>query len=273
MMNDKQSNFLKERRIVNDLTQHEIAEMIGVSEKTYHNWENGKSRIYVEKVPALCKVLNITVDEFYACKMLNDEEKEVAETVRDNITEIKDIEKNRIKRILLTIIMFLVCYLSGTFVFDLINDNEYDRCYQHELSSSDERFDIKGTLTLTEEKKIIYIDDVKVKDSTLNIKDVYDIDYDLVINDAYIFKQSGLKNTYNKYLYSFGELVENEMKITAVQNIETDNFSKNSYKKVKLLLTIRYLDTDMKINDIEIPVNLKEADDEEVTYYMSDNGF
>ena len=62
--------FLQEIRKSKGLTQKELAEQIGVSDKTISKWENGNSVPDTSILLSLCNVLEITVNEFLSCERI-----------------------------------------------------------------------------------------------------------------------------------------------------------------------------------------------------------
>ncbi|ABR33790.1 helix-turn-helix transcriptional regulator [Clostridium beijerinckii] len=57
------ANLLKGKRALNGLTQKNIAEMIGVSEKTYNHKEAGKIKFKVDEIILLSSVFNLNISE------------------------------------------------------------------------------------------------------------------------------------------------------------------------------------------------------------------
>lgn len=62
--------FLQELRKGKGLTQKELAEQIGVSDKTISKWENGNSVPDTSLLLTLCAALEITVNEFLSCERI-----------------------------------------------------------------------------------------------------------------------------------------------------------------------------------------------------------
>ena len=60
--------FISEKRRARNLTQEQLAELLGVSNKTVSKWETGKSMPDYSIVELLCKELNITISELIAAK-------------------------------------------------------------------------------------------------------------------------------------------------------------------------------------------------------------
>jgi transcriptional regulator with XRE-family HTH domain len=65
--------FLKTGRNIRGLTQTEVAEIYGVSERTYQRWERGDVRVPFDDVSAICaQVFKLGIDEIRA--IINDQE-------------------------------------------------------------------------------------------------------------------------------------------------------------------------------------------------------
>ncbi len=60
--------FIAKKRKEKNLTQEQLAERLGVSNKTVSKWENGKCMPDYTVVESLCKELNITLSELLAGK-------------------------------------------------------------------------------------------------------------------------------------------------------------------------------------------------------------
>jgi|TARA_R110001592_G_scaffold152074_2_gene379284 transcriptional regulator with XRE-family HTH domain len=60
-------DFLKTGRNIRGLTQTEVAEIYGVSERTYQRWERGDVRVPFDDVSAICaQVFKLRIDEIRA---------------------------------------------------------------------------------------------------------------------------------------------------------------------------------------------------------------
>lgn len=55
--------FIAEMRKVRQLTQHDLADIIGISDKTVSRWETGRGMPEVSLIIPLCNVLGITATE------------------------------------------------------------------------------------------------------------------------------------------------------------------------------------------------------------------
>ena len=123
MNQQKIGKFIQQKRKEKNLTQEELANKLGVSNRTISKWENGRGMPDYSVILELCKVLDMSINE-----MLSGEEivKENYQTMlEENI--IKTIEYNNKKRnkknlkITIFIIILLVILLSFGYKLFLLN--------------------------------------------------------------------------------------------------------------------------------------------------------
>ena len=98
MDTEKISKFISTARTKIGLTQKELADKIGVSDKTISKWETGKSLPDISYYEPLCDALNIKVNELLSGEYLNDDiylekaENNFVEIIRENnFSKISDI--------------------------------------------------------------------------------------------------------------------------------------------------------------------------------------
>lgn len=97
-MNQQQiGKFIAHKRKEKNLTQEQLAEKLGVSNKTVSKWETGKCMPDYSIVQPLCKELGITVSELMDGEV--GEEKSVRtydeEQIMDLLKRTQDLEKQR----------------------------------------------------------------------------------------------------------------------------------------------------------------------------------
>lgn len=66
MNQEKLGNFIAQLRKENHMTQKQLAEKLNVTDRAVSNWENGRRLPDIGTIAALCKELNITVNEFFS---------------------------------------------------------------------------------------------------------------------------------------------------------------------------------------------------------------
>lgn len=106
--------FIQEIRKNKGLTQKELAEKIGISDKTISKWENGNSIPDTSMLLPLCNVLEITVNELLSCELITPEnyslkaEETILELVKENEnTKKRDAKSNIIGIVVVCIALFL----------------------------------------------------------------------------------------------------------------------------------------------------------------------
>jgi len=128
MDQEKIGNFIAEKRKAKKLTQVELAEKLGVTDRAISNWENGKNMPDLSLFKPLCDILEITINELISGENLNN--KEYNEKLEENIINTIDyIDKKNIKSddrksILLLVIAIIAISLSN-FIFNTYEGYEY----------------------------------------------------------------------------------------------------------------------------------------------------
>lgn len=96
MNQEKIGKFIAERRKSKKLTQQELAEKLGVSDRTIGNWENGRNMPDLSLFKPLCDELDITINELLSGQKLNKEEYQ--EKFEENIVNTIDYTNKKLHR-------------------------------------------------------------------------------------------------------------------------------------------------------------------------------
>lgn len=90
MNQEKIGIFISVCRKEKELTQTQLADILGVSDKSISRWENGKTMPDLSLYEPLCKALDIQISELlYAKKMSDSEKKEQGEKSAWNVFKTK----------------------------------------------------------------------------------------------------------------------------------------------------------------------------------------
>lgn len=98
MNQDKIGKFILECRKAKKLTQSELAEKLGVTDKSISNWENGRNMPDLSLFKPLCELLDITINDLISgekvskCKYQEKLEENIISTI--DYTSKKVLEKN-----------------------------------------------------------------------------------------------------------------------------------------------------------------------------------
>ena len=109
-------NFIAEVRKQQNMTQRELAEKIGVSDKTISKWETGKSMPELGYLQQLCETLQINVNELLSGERLSGDDypRKAEETI---MALMKDNETNKKKNIRDMIIGIILAVAAFAFMF------------------------------------------------------------------------------------------------------------------------------------------------------------
>ena len=108
----KIGKFIAQMRKEQSYTQRQLADLLGISDKTVSKWERGNGLPEVSLMLPLCECLHINVNELLSGQRLTASEyKEKAEANRMDL--VKEKEESR-KKIVLSVVVVLLTILSGT---------------------------------------------------------------------------------------------------------------------------------------------------------------
>ncbi len=92
----KNGQFISDIRKEKGLTQRQLAEMIGVSDKAISRWETGRGMPDTSIMPDLCKVLSISINELLSGQRLSGED--YCGKAEDNMVELIKTNENTKKQ-------------------------------------------------------------------------------------------------------------------------------------------------------------------------------
>ena len=103
MDQEKIGKFISELRKEKNLTQQDLADKLGVSNKTVGNWENGRNMPDLSLFRPLCNELDIKADELLLGERIGNDtkKKEEVKTIIKELVNDKSNKKRNIKEILL----------------------------------------------------------------------------------------------------------------------------------------------------------------------------
>lgn len=97
MDQEKIGRFIASIRKEKNITQNELAEKLGVSDRTIGNWENGRNMPDVSLFKPLCEELGATLNDILSVEKVSD--KCYQERLEENIISAIDYSNKKLKRI------------------------------------------------------------------------------------------------------------------------------------------------------------------------------
>ena len=98
MDQEKIGKFISELRKAKKITQQELAEKIGVTDRAISNWENGRRLPDYSILKSLCKELDVTINELLSGEKL--EKEEYQEKLEENIINLNIVNKKKLNKML-----------------------------------------------------------------------------------------------------------------------------------------------------------------------------
>ena len=93
MNQEKIGKFISELRKEKNLTQEQLAEKMGVTDKSISRWENGKTMPDLSMITVLAEELNVEVSELLNGRRMTKEELEKLRDTINNVIEYSNKEK------------------------------------------------------------------------------------------------------------------------------------------------------------------------------------
>lgn len=106
----KIGKYIAEKRKALGLTQKQLAEKLGMSDKSVSKWERGICLPDVSIYYDLCQILGISINEFLAGEDISEEK--IVEKSEENIIGVTTDSRNKQKRLKVIIVILLVISLA-----------------------------------------------------------------------------------------------------------------------------------------------------------------
>ena len=107
----KIGQFIKACRKEKNFTQKEVAERLGISEKTVSKWETGNGLPEVSLMLPLCELLEISVNELLSGERLD--EKRYFEKAEQNMMSLMEEKAEAKKKLIIAAIIAVITTLAG----------------------------------------------------------------------------------------------------------------------------------------------------------------
>src|SRR5574344_1892694 len=228
----KIGKFIYNLRKKNNLTQSEFANKLNVTSQAVSKWENGRG------IPDI-EILKHISEEFHV-----------------DIKEILEGEEKRKKKnnyVLLIIFCVIIIFLSLFLI--LKHNNEYKFS---PLSTNNPLFTLTGAVAYSNDKKSIYISNIKYKNDSVDNTKYYSLEcilYEENNNTEEKISQYGDMSKYNKDItYNLSDLLQN-----ASFNVENYSSSCKDLATNQLYIIISALDNNNKTITYKIPLSLTDS--------------
>lgn len=107
----KIGKFISNKRKEKNITQSELAELLGITDRAISKWENGICMPDASNILELCNILNITINDLFSGEVVDKKENE--KKLEEHLLEMTKAKEQRDKE-LLTIEIFIGIIVSVT---------------------------------------------------------------------------------------------------------------------------------------------------------------
>ena len=153
MNQEKIGKFILELRKEKNMTQQELADKIGVTDRAISKWENGRGMPDLSLMKPLCEELGISINELISGEKIN--KKEYQEKFEENVLNTINYSQKQIKKVrnkFVIIISIIVMFLT---IFGILFGIDINRMKNNEpVFFSTWGFDYFPPVNLDEEKII-----------------------------------------------------------------------------------------------------------------------
>lgn len=116
MNQEKSGKFIKELRTKKNLTQQELAEKIGITDRAISKWENGRGLPDISLLVPLAKELNVSVLELLNGERISDNDKAVMDIIQKRENIIKRWKNLFLILVNIILICMILVLIYGYFV-------------------------------------------------------------------------------------------------------------------------------------------------------------
>lgn len=241
MNQDKIGKFISDKRKEKNLTQEQLAEKLGVTDRSVSNWENGKNMPDLSLFKPLCDELGISINDLMSGEKID--KNDYIDTLEENIVNMVvnlENKKKRRKRILISIlgILFIILIAWRCFYIYYEIDVRYDkRVMTCNISDKELSFSIKGQSVLNTNYAIREIDGEQLYffHSTINIYNKRRSNWEYSQSMANLLDGKKVNFGYNQILDIQSDNIKvyytdsSLNKINKANEIELKKIIKNSY--------------------------------------------
>ncbi len=187
MNQEKIGMFIAKCRKDKNLTQEQLAEKLGVSNKSISRWENGKTMPDYSILSDLCNILDFDVNEFLSCEKIKKEEIQV-HTIENLDSILKEYYKMKKQKNIFKITAIILGGLLITFIlftlliyilFGGMNKSHIitDKAKYQDVIGANAIKDYKDKWGISEEIFPKSIENLNVKDFKMVCLDAWDRQY------------------------------------------------------------------------------------------------
>lgn len=241
MNQEKIGKFILELRKEKNMTQQELADKIGVTDRAISKWENGRGMPDLSLMKPLCKELGITINELISGEKIskNEYQEKLEENILNTIdyTDKKIKSKSKVFKIIIGIITILIVSLVSMFFIDvsMMNQNK-------PVIFSTWGYEYTPAIDLHENEIYLAIKDYLVTKGDSEYK-YHDLEKTFVSMRIYLLEEKERDSLY--YIYAWVRCGK--------YYLENDELKENSGFSIPFKFEVRKINNEYIVTDSRIP--------------------
>jgi len=240
-----------------DLTQQQLGDIMGVTDRAVSKWERGLSVPDIANINRLSTFLGISSDELLAGELKENDNDIIEENIKANNEENiegqpEEIPDNNTKKLFTTYIKFIIIpiiILISIISILILNNN---KTYVYDMVSTDPSYTVDGKVIFEKNKISIIVNKIRFEDNEFNKTKIKNYEYDIKVDNNLIFRYG--------YVYGIIAIEQNK----TIDEL-TEEFSINHNVSTKLRrkeiinenLSIKFTFLDEKNVEIFKVINVK----------------
>ena len=241
MNQEKIGKFILELRREKNMTQQELADKIGVTDRAISKWENGRGMPDLSLMIPLCKELDITINELISGEKI--EKKDYQSKLEENIFKTIDytnrriINKDKIFKIVVGTIIAIILIIGLMFFVDVNRMNNNDS-----VIFSTWGFKYAPPVDFHEEEIISGVENYLLEKSESELKQ-YENEKSFVGIRTCLIKEKNKHKLYNVYAWVLEEKYY----------LENNEIKQDSSSSIPYMFVVEHTNDEYKVTDSRIP--------------------
>lgn len=125
----KIGNFIQEKRKEKNITQLELAEKLGITDRAVSKWENGVCLPDVGTMPHLCEILDVSINDLFSGEDVDmkDNEKKLEENLLEMAKQKEQRDKQLLRMEYAIGTVFSIVFIALVFIASFAPMNDWTR--------------------------------------------------------------------------------------------------------------------------------------------------
>lgn len=201
MSTEKLGQFIASLRNEKDMTQLQLAELVGVNKGTVSRWESGSYAPDIFRLMKLAKVLDVTVNDLLCGEIIDDDSaSETDEATLNGIEMYTTSIKNKCIKVFGTILLFFIIFLTCFWIIK--NNSKWDF---YNVKSDSSEISCSGQIFFNRNKKMFSLRSINYVSKNYGKElepSANEVTLDIYSGNKMIYTTS-LKSDKNKKIHTF----------------------------------------------------------------------